>query len=574
MLEAPKPSAQETDAQSRPTALPALQQPPQTPLVGPGDPSTWWKRVGNVKNLNIKIGTPRPKPPASGASSSKKAEASKADNSKSANSQGKPVETAKSDAAKAAKPKTKVPEHPALVDLSDWPIPVLPSIDIIAVHDLGQTLETAWAYIPEKAPPKRPAALSKQPYITANAPTLTANASLPGSAGDPTAFKAGLRALQDATKERVGREPRGLTHIAGWTAGVAPVETSARDLEAKALEQAVFSPAAPDLMRDDEVLVGDPSAELMDKGKGRADGDQRTTTRVVSTARDGERGGQLGNQPRAEQPTAHETGENKPAPDDEDRVSRHSNRPSSTKGSKAPSSRKGSKAPSEKDKVLKPGGWLTDKTMLASDLDRARVLAFTYKTLQSTPPTDSSIKKPDYDKHLKDVTDALLTKVKAERMDGSSKVPLILMGTGFGCLIIQRLTALLAESEAGSKILDMIAGIFFFDAPNTAPKEQLKTEGGKTGTILPPPANSSRTARMKAILDTKAINTEDTWRRFHSVMEKKKLSTVWFYPSQRVRTHGLTALDSSFDVMLTNGLVGCFTPRSGHRLCCDGRGAD
>jgi hypothetical protein len=506
--------------------------------------------------LNIKIGTPRPKPPASGASSSKKVEPSKAGNIKSGNGQGKPVETGRSDEAKAAKPKTKVPEHPVLVDLSDWPIPVLPSIDIIAVHDLGQTLETAWAYIPEKVPPKRPAALPKQPYATANPPALPANASLPGPAGDSAAFKAGLRALQDATKERVGREASGLAHIAGWTAGVDPLDTSARDLEGKASEQVVFSPAAPDVTRDDKALAGDPSAELMDKGKRRADGDQSTPTQVVSAAGDGERGGQLGNQPRVEQPSTHETGENKPAPDEEDRVSRHSNRPSSTKGSKAPSSRKGSKAPSEKDRVLKPGGWLTDKTMLASDLDRARVLAFTYKTPPSTPPTDNSTKKPDYNNHFKDATNALLAKIKAERMGGSSKVPLIFMGTGFGCLIIQELTTLLAESgegTEGSKILDMVAGIFFFDAPNTAPKEQLKTGGGKTTTTLPPPATSSRAARMKAILDTRTINAEDTWLRFHYMIKRKKLSTVWFYANQKVRTHGPTPLNSSSAVMLTEG---------------------
>lgn len=530
-LEQPEPGVQKADAQDRSTVSPASQQ-PQTPS---GDPATWWKRVGNVKNLNIKIGAPKPKPPASGISSTKKPEAAKAGSAKPGD-QGKPLEA---DKIGGTKPKSNVPELPALVDLSNWPTPVLPSIDVIAVHDLGQSLSTAWAYIPEKAPSKKPGVPTKQPYPTANPTARPVNASQPVAAGDSAAFKAGLRALQDATKERGGREGRGLAHVAGWTVAVEPLDTPALDLKGKAPEQVTLSHVPPDVTQDDEAPMaraGDLHAELMDKAEERADGDRGTFTHGVSVAGDAERGRQLGSQLRVEEPTTHETGEHKAGQDDEDRISRHSNRPSSTKGSKAPSSRKGSKPPSEKDKVSKAGNWLTDRTMLAGDLDRARVLAFVYKTLEPVAPTDKSSKKPDYDKHLKDTTAALLTKIRAQRMGASSNVPLVFIATGFGALVIQRLVSLLDESEGGSAILGMIAGIIFFDAPNTAPKATLKTEEGKTGPILPSPANSSRTARIKAVLDSKTINTGDLWAWFHDTIKTKNLSTVWFHPTQKVRT--------------------------------------
>ncbi|KAK4158244.1 hypothetical protein C8A00DRAFT_10967, partial [Chaetomidium leptoderma] len=181
--------------------------------------------------------------------------------------------------------------------------------------------------------------------------------------------------------------------------------------------------------------------------------------------------------------------------------------------------------------------------MLASDLDRARVRAFSYKPLEPTQTTDNSSKKPDYDRYLDETARALLSQLPdrpaAEtETDQPPGIPLVFIATGFGCLIVQKLIAL-AENEQRFDILSRIAAVIFFDAPNPivteTPKfdKSNKTEKTRISVpILPSPANSARAARVKAILESKAIDGWDLWLKYNGAIKKRReLSTVWFYNS-------------------------------------------
>jgi predicted alpha/beta hydrolase family esterase len=134
--------------------------------------------------------------------------------------------------------------------------------------------------------------------------------------------------------------------------------------------------------------------------------------------------------------------------------------------------------------------------------------------------------------------------------------PLIFVATGFGCLVVQKLMAL----EHADWILP-ISGVLFFDAPSPILKEKPKTEKVKTTpapaapaptapvaaapdptapdttapvstaflSTFPAPANSARANRLRAILDSKGIDSWDLWEGFHLLINERGLPMVWFY---------------------------------------------
>jgi hypothetical protein len=498
------PPAQKTETRD-PAAAPGAPQNPQPSASAP-DVQNLTAVERWARNLRDKIAAALQKPDATDAGSDKPAD------------EQMEATTVEADKAEAAKPKAKLPELPALVDLSNLPLPVLPSMDIIAVHDLGQSLTTAWAYTPEKAFAKRPAAPARQPHLTVNPVSGLADPTQPLSPGRPSAvdMKTALKALGEA------KDP----DISGWSVEVTHHDGPAKGPNPESQRHApVSSVPGADVAR-----LGGPGGELDvasgDKGKGRADGEPSTPVLRIDASEGGERGDQPPTEQQPQPPTTDVTGERKPHDDGVTaRPSRQSDRPSSNTGSKQPS---------EKDKGPKAGNWLTDPTMLAGDLDRARVLAFSYKSLEPTQPpqpTDNSPMKPDYDRYLEEMAEALLSKLKAERPDDLPKTPLVFIGTGFGCLIIQKLIVLIAKSEGPSR-LSMIAALHFFDVPRPiAPEADRETS---KPLFLLPPANSNRAPRMKAILESKAFDSWGLWLEFQACIKEWELSTVWYYTSAKV----------------------------------------
>jgi predicted alpha/beta hydrolase family esterase len=323
-------------------------------------------------------------------------------------------------------------------------------------------------------------------------------------------FRAGLKALEEMKREGYARG-----RIQGWT----------DTIDLKAPEQLPTT------------LADEPTATPIDKGKRRDDGGDIAAPEDVDRGRRPLTPQQLGVS-AAEATVGKKT-------DADDRTSRHSNRPSSARGSKPPS---------EKDRGGKAGNWLTDRTMFPHDVHRAQVWGFDYKSLDPTQSVDSPAKKkPDYEKYLHETAEALLALIVRQTRENT---PLIFVATGFGCLVVQKLMAL----EHADWILP-ISGVLFFDAPSPILKEKPKTEKVKTTpapaapaptapvaaapdptapdttapvstaflSTFPAPANSARANRLRAILDSKGIDSWDLWEGFHLLINERGLPMVWFY---------------------------------------------
>jgi hypothetical protein len=390
-----EPGSQMPLGASTPSGAP---QQAQTSLLSPNPQAGWWKRVGSLK-----IVTPRPKSTPFTAPT-QKPDSSQADSSNAANVQQEAVDSTK---VEDPKPDAQPAEFPALVDLSNLAASVFPSVDIVAVHDLGEQFHTAWlySYTPEKSSAKRPAPPQTSPK-------------------QPRDFKAGLKALDEARsrEERVGRGRK--DHVYEWATWLdldVPPRASKTDEAELAASSSMVVPDTIDVEKALMTPAGQIGISTEGKGKGKADGDDRVPAQDID-APEGLKGAP---ETPLQQETMDEPGKK---PDDDDRVSRPSNRASSTKGSKLPS---------ERDKGLKVANWLTDPKMLGGDLHRARILAFTYKPLEPKPLTDNSSKCPNYDRYLKETTDALLSKLETKRTGEYAQAPLVFIATGFGCLIVE-----------------------------------------------------------------------------------------------------------------------------------------
>ncbi|KAH6627459.1 hypothetical protein F5144DRAFT_651976 [Chaetomium tenue] len=490
---------QEPGTQSQTNVPRAAQQSqtPQTPVLGPA----WRKRVIDVKN---KTGSTRLKQPPSTAPTSQRPEASGLDNSKLAHD-GDQKKTAEIGKAGPAKLEANPPERPKLVKLSA-PLSLPPNFTIVAIPDIGQPLATAWAYTADKAYARRPGASSTQPPASADTTSGAAQAGFQAPPKGAASFRAGLKALEESN-----------SHV-------------------KAPEQLPTTPPE------------DPTP--VDKGKRRDDGGDNTASEDAQRGRRPLTPQQLGVS------SAGDTVGKKP--DADDRTSRHSNRPSSAKGSKPPS---------EKDKGGKSGNWLTDRTMLPYDVQQAEVWGFDYKPLETTQFVDNPARrKADYDKYLRETAEALMSSVVQQI---ARYCPQVFVATGFGCLIVQQFIRLISPAVAHQPYWQPT--VLFFDPPSPILKEKPKTEKLSTvpGPTAPPPTaplptallptfpapgNSTRANKLRAILESKAIDSWGLWEDFHSVVKEHEVPVVWFYNQAQIpNPNGVSLLAAGVDfVMLTD----------------------
>ncbi|KAI1171710.1 hypothetical protein F4777DRAFT_43189 [Nemania sp. FL0916] len=352
--------------------------------------------------------------------------------------------------AEAAKPESRAPKFMVFADPSNMNEFDLPTIDIVAVHDLEQKVTTAWTYTKHTVDTK-----SRLKGLDRN---------YPGESHE--------RRGMNYTQERLAPGIRNFS----------AVEKIASSLNASSVA-----------LRDEApmVTVSRPGATLKDKGK--------VIDEVYRRA------------PAPAHPSQQQVG---PLGDD-DLISHYSNRPPSSKGSKSLSQMES-----------KPGNWLTDLTTFATGLDKARVFGFPYD-----PPTklneDESLKVK---RIINNAAEGILYNLREARQGSLSSIPLVFIATGFGCLIIQRFIALISESEKeSSSILDMIAAVIFFDAPNPIMKDHYRSEAGFMEPKFPLPTSSRRIARVKTFLESGAIDSWDLWRRFHNPLKERALSIVWYY---------------------------------------------
>ena len=139
-------------------------------------------------------------------------------------------------------------------------------------------------------------------------------------------------------------------------------------------------------------------------------------------------------------------------------------------------------------------------------------------------------RKPD--EFLNEVANKFLKLLLEERKKGDSKVPIVFLAHGFGCLVLQRAIALLAgESpdfpEASTYILDQTVGIIFANALFP------ETKAESSDDTIPRGSNAGITAPLKGWIDKKSINSGDIWKGFYAKVHNTTavVPIVWFYSS-------------------------------------------
>lgn len=348
------------------------------------------------------------------------------------------------------------PEHFELITLSTVVPPFLPAMDIIAIHDIDQSSETAWAYTPHRlfqrgatmAPHMHP--VNEEEEQADNVPGATSNR-------HKNSLKPGL--LKALAEEDGHRDAHGPRSIKAWVSKIDP--------------------------HHDELDVSQDGVENLE-GKGK----EKATTSFTKIVIEG-----VAQPPLGEQYL-------------DPNISATNSRPPT---------------PSERDK--KTSSWLTDLSMLAWDLNRSRIMTFSY-TAPEIPTQIRSSAIPDYDSYLKEAAESLLYKLTREKeAENQARVPVVFIGTGFGCLLIQKLLTLAAASD----ILDTVAGIFFFDVPVPV-IEDAKKQSTTANSVFPPSPNAS-SRWVKAMMGAvpRLIDSGALWESFQSVTVQKDLFVCWFY---------------------------------------------
>lgn len=211
----------------------------------------------------------------------------------------------------------------------------------------------------------------------------------------------------------------------------------------------------------------------------------------------------------------------------------------------------------KQDKNEKVGTWLSDPAMFVTDVCPARVFALSYTSPEQPSSTEHTLEKPDLNASFKETltsaATALLSQIGEKRSNTVSHIPLILIGSGFGCIIMQKLIGLVAEDEDHLGILDAIAGVVFFDAPNPVGTDPATTV--EEDSCFPPVANTGRAATAtKAFLESNVIDSRSLWLTFNYATRGKGISTIWFYafeqaveqPSWMVSNPSYLVLNSQF----------------------------
>lgn len=347
------------------------------------------------------------------------------------------------------------------------PDTVLPGVDIIAVHDIEESLDNAWMYILDRDSLKD-SENQVDDILGDGAEELGRS----GSKRRRSLLKNTLKVLDKEAKEREAKKGGHSKDVKNWQSTVDP-EAPAEDISAPVpaessgdtapiphaqKEEAAETEADP----DDGGPLGGPSmapavgltGDMEGKGKGKetgepVDSDQKVPPEVDPGVKAGD--------PADGRPAKGDAGSHHSEPGDPQAQS---------SDGKAPED-----APTK-------GNWLTDPTMLSGHVSMARIMAFSYAAPKKVQEKANASASSEYTKYLDKTIDTFIAELTKHRpSEYYSKVPLVLIGTGFGCLGIEKLLGTLAKRakkdklSPASSILNMLAGVIFFDAPNPIPRE-------------------------------------------------------------------------------------------------------
>lgn len=379
------------------------------------------------------------------------------------------------------------------------------NVDIVAVHDTNQPIDTAWEWgvsIPDKD-------------VIASAtvsPRQTRDVK-----GDGTRERSSSRQRRAREKDPQGRDEN-------TPSSPAQSEQEARQTATATGEAARNEATSTNAERQATALDA--------KGKGKSTED--TAIFVLPPL-----------QPTAEQTSADkEPVQHSQVEDSNSGKAPDHHRDDSTQPSGRRRSSINSRGPSLKP--AKPSNWLSGLTKLGGQIGQPRVMAFGYDAPDVAARIHSPRQDARFDQPLKQLSTTLISRLLERRKENNNpKAPLVFIGTGLGCLIIQEVIRLSAESEESSEqhcLLDMTAGILFLDAPTPILKKQPKEESSKEGTKAEepkkepgaprvdfPPAANAHSRLVNPFLRSHAIDSGELWERFQSAAVSKPLSVVWFY---------------------------------------------
>jgi hypothetical protein len=381
----------------------------------------------------------------------------------------------------------------------------VPRVDIVAIHDVGETLDSAWIY---RRKSKRRHNDSRKLYSAAmNAPGLADWESNVDTGGSPFralqpkgkpggAVSAGKAQMMDSIErwrmelERAETDKARNTLTADPAAPTAPPihPEPSPDVYLEELEEADVLGALPPLLEDDDGEGRVVDAAFRERAARRRP--QLKDRRLLSQDTQGS--------------TAKQSSLNVPGSD------LHSDRQSSDHG------------------VERRINWLSDADMLPNEIQRTRVMFYTYRNTENL-----SSPRQYLEERALDLIKRILRKRTSETVD-YTRVPLVLVGLGFGALIAQKVVSMLEPTP--ESLLNKVAGVLLLDAPSHSPDllqfprsrsqeaKRIWTEdwlkSASDGNVL----SASAKKNHDNLIDNAAL-----WRKFCVMTMMHGISLTWHY---------------------------------------------
>ncbi|KAK0711736.1 hypothetical protein B0H67DRAFT_300187 [Lasiosphaeris hirsuta] len=177
--------------------------------------------------------------------------------------------------------------------------------------------------------------------------------------------------------------------------------------------------------------------------------------------------------------------------------------------------------------VERRANWLSDLDMLPSEIQGTRSMCYTYRGIEKIPSAWQYLTE-----RAEDLVKQIIQKRTSDHID-YGRVPIVLIGLGFGALIVQRamnLMAIPSRTDANPTTdLGMVAGVILLDAPSPSQdREQfprsLSQEIKKTWTQDWLGKTSKTPTGPLAKIDTLSM-----WHRFSPIASAYNIPIVWHY---------------------------------------------
>jgi hypothetical protein len=202
--------------------------------------------------------------------------------------------------------------------------------------------------------------------------------------------------------------------------------------------------------------------------------------------------------------------------------------------------------------------WLGDLEMLPSEIPGACVMCYSYKT---------PVEVPSPCQYLTVTAEDLLKRTIEKRTSGSvdyGTVPIVLIGLGFGSLILQSALHILAtqsrlDHRDSTAVLDMIAGIILLDAPSPSPDRarfpRSQSQERKEAWTLDWLGKQHNTSIPPTRIDIRSL-----WSKFSSIAMVYKIPIVWHYSPMKPSAGKVSSQRNPLDMRytLTAVYLGCY----------------